>query len=144
MTAEQKQLGRAEVFDFRGMSKVWRETYLNGLESCFRWQEENERLLQESVKQGFIGSLQWLTLYKNWMEMPWDQTRGQSTGIPNPVLTFARQSIQTLHGTTEPLCKTGADACEATFSYFESELAGPSRQYVFGLNKRVMDSVIPG
>lgn len=142
MFAEQKW-GQGEGFDFRGMSKVWKETYLKGLESCFKWQEDNERLMKETVRQGFIGPQHWLTLYKNWMEMPWDQIQGQTTGIPNPFLALARQSIQALHATAEPLCKTGADACEATFNYFESALASPSRQYVFDWNKKVMDTVIP-
>ncbi len=140
---EERRGGQGEGFDIRGLAKVWKETYLKGLESCFKWQEDNERLLKETVKQGFIGPQQWLTLYKNWMEMPWDQIQGQSPGIPNPFLAFARQSVQALHATAEPLCKTGAEACEATFTYFESAVAGPSRQYMFDLNKKVMDAVVP-
>jgi len=39
--------------------------------------------------------------------------------------------------------KTATDACETTFDYYETAVAGPSRKFALEINQKVMDTVIP-
>ena len=141
MTNEQIK-GNAAEFDFSEMSKVWKEAYLKGLESCLKLQEESERLVNDTIKQGFTGSQNWLTLYKNSMEMPWDQFQGQATTVPNPFLALARQSLQAFQAAAEPVVKTAAETYEKTFANYETTLAGPFRKQVIEINKKVVDALV--
>ena len=59
--------------DVRGMSQAWKQSYLHGLEAFFQSQEQTERLLKETVKQGISGSQQILQGYEKWL----DQIQGQ-------------------------------------------------------------------
>ncbi|MGH7774693.1 MAG: hypothetical protein ACREQA_20910 [Candidatus Binatia bacterium] len=141
MTEEQKK-GNAGGFDFSGMPKVWKERYLKGLETYLKLQEESEYLIRDAVRQGFTGSQNWLTLYKNWVEMPLDQIQGLANGVPNPFLVLARQSLQAFQAAAEPAVKTAADTYEKTFAKYESTLAGPFRKQVIEINKKVVESLV--
>lgn len=143
MSAETTEAG-GKGFDMAGMTRVWKESYLKGLDACLHWQEESEQLVKNTVRQGLSGPRQWLNLYKEWVEMPWDQIQGQTAGVPNPFLAFSRQSVQTCHATVEPLLKSAELALENSFGYYETALAAPSRKYVRELNRQVLDSLIPG
>jgi hypothetical protein len=35
-------------------------------------------------------------------------------------------------------------ACENSFEYYETAVAGPARKYTVEINKKVMDTLIPG
>ena len=140
--ANEQIKGNAAEFDFSEMSKVWKEAYLKGLESCLKLQEESERLVNDTIKQGFTGSQNWLTLYMNSMEMPWDQFQGQATTVPNPFLALARQSLQAFQAAAEPVVKTAAETYEKTFANYETALAGPFRKQVIEINKKVVDALV--
>lgn len=141
VTEEQKK-GSAGGFDFSGAPKVWKEGYLKGLESYLKWQEESEYLVRDAVRQGFTGSQNWLTLYKNWAEMSLEQTQGQANGVPNPLLALARQSLQAFQASAEPVVKTAADTYEKTFANYESTVAGPFRKQVIEINKKVVEALV--
>ena len=129
--------GMSEVMD---MARVWKEGYLKGLETSVQWQEQNEQLVKDVVRQGLSAYQQWLGLYKNWLGKPWDQIQGQTTGLPNHFLAFSREILQTSQDMAEPLLKT---ACETSFDYYETAVAGPARKYTVEINKKVMDTIIP-
>jgi len=138
--AEQVKAKAAGV-DFTGMAKVWKETYLSGLEASLRWQEENEHAAKSIIKQGLARSQQWLNFSKDCSEKSLDQIQGQQND--NPFVTLTRQLTQASYVIAEPVVKTGVDLCETTFMTYETALATPSRNYVLEINKRVMDTVIP-
>lgn len=143
MAAEAKK-GEGPGFDVAGLAKAWKESYVKGLEACLQWQEESERLVKTSCIQGFSGPRQWLNLYKEWMDMPWDQIQGQAIGVPNPFLIVCRQCAQACHASVDPLLKTAEATVENSFSLYDSAIGTPSRKYVRDLNKQVLESVIPG
>jgi len=127
----------SEVMD---VAKVWKEGYLKGLETSLQWQQQNEKLVKEAVRQGLSAYQQWFAMYKNWLGKPWDQAQGQTTGVPNQFLAFTREVLQTSQDMAEPLLKT---ACENSFDYYETAVAGPARKYTVEINKKVMDTLIP-
>lgn len=127
----------ASTFDVRGMSKAWKFGYLNGLESFFQVQEQTERLLKETVKQGISGPQQMLQGYEKWLE----QIQGYA-GSASPFVEWSRQLVRTFHNNADPLFKTAADSTEKAFNYYENALAHPSRKYTLDANKRVMDTVV--
>ena len=131
-----------EGFDFSGKSKAWKEAYFKGLESCVKIQEEGEHFVRDTVKQGFTRSQNWLTLYKNWVEMPWEQFQGVANGVPNPFLALARQTFQAFHATADPAVKTAAGTYEATFNNYQTTLAGPFRKQVIEINKKVVEALV--
>ena len=57
------------------MARSWKDGYLQGLNVCLQWQEENERLIKNSVKQGLSGTHQFLTWWKGLIE---DQAQRQA------------------------------------------------------------------
>src|SRR5512145_2561817 len=59
---------------YRAMAQTWKDGYLQGLNLWLQWQEGNERLIRDSVKQGLSGSRQFLTWFKDRVE---DQRRVQ-------------------------------------------------------------------
>ncbi len=132
-----------EQIDWKEMAKSWKAGYLGGLDAYLQWQEENERLIKNMVMQGLAGPRQGLSLYKEWMDMPWDQIGKGISGVPNPFLALSRQYTQTLQGTTEPLLKNAESTCENAFDYYETAIAAPGRKYVREFNKQVMDTLIP-
>ena len=127
----------SEVMD---VAKVWKEGYLKGLETSLQWQQQNEKLVKEAVRQGLSAYQQWFAMYKSWLGKPWDQAQGQTTGVPNQFLAFTREVLQTSQDMAEPLLKT---ACENSFDYYETAVAGPARKYTVEINKKVMDTLIP-
>lgn len=139
-------LGEEKVRDdYRGMAQTWKDGYLQGLNTCLQWQEENERLIKNSVKQGLTGTHQFLTWWKDWIE---DQRRGQGDAqrqadVMNPILGFTKQSTDAVLATVEPLLKNSEAAVESSFGYYENVVADPSRKYVRDINKQVLDMVIP-
>lgn len=141
MTKEQKK-GNAEAFDFSETPKVWKEGYLKGLETYLKLQEESEYLVRDAVRQGFTGSQDWLTLYKNWAERSLEQAQGQANGVPTPLLALARQSLQAFQAAAEPVVKTAAETYEKTFADYETALAGPFRKQVIEINKKVVESLV--
>jgi hypothetical protein len=128
----------ASTFDVKGMSKAWKQSYLHGLEAFFQSQEQTERLLKETVRQGISNSQQILQGYEKWLE----QIQGQA-GVASPLADWSRQLARSFHSNADPLFKTAADTVESAFNYYEDSLARPSRKYTVDFNKKVMDSVIP-
>jgi hypothetical protein len=137
--------------DYKEMAQTWKTGYLSGLESFMRWQAQNERLFKDTVKQGFSGSRQLLTMWKDWMthqteeqEKAQESTQSQmGNGGSNPIFGLTRQSTEAVVATVEPLLKTSEAAIDSTFGYYQSALASPSRKYVQEINKQVLDAVIP-
>jgi hypothetical protein len=110
-----------------------------------QWQEGNERLIRDSVKQGLSGSRQFLTWFRDWAE---NQGRMQEqvqreSNVTHPILGFTKQSTEAVLSTVEPLLKNSEAAVESSFGYYESAVAAPSRKYVREINKQVLDMVIP-
>jgi hypothetical protein len=127
----------ASAFDVRGMSQAWKRGYLGGLEVFFQSQEQTERLLKETVKQGISGSQQILQSCEKWL----DQVQSQ-TGSALPFVDWSRQLVRTFHSTADPLFKTAADTAESAFNYYQNSVARPARKYTVDLNKKVIDTVI--
>jgi hypothetical protein len=126
-------------FEMMDMARVWKEGYLKGLETSLQLQEQNEQLMKQAVRQGFSAYQQWMGMYKHWLGKPSDHMQGQTVGAPFFAIT--RQILQTSQDMAEPLLKT---ACETSFDYYETAVAGPARKYTFEINKKVMDTLIPG
>ena len=125
-------------FEMTDMARVWKEGYLKGLETSLHLQEQNEQLVKQAVKQGLSAYQQWLAMYKNWLGKPSDHIPGQTIGVPFFAIT--RQILQTSQDMAEPLFKT---ACETSFEYYETAVAGPARKYTIEINKKVLDTFIP-
>jgi len=143
MMATETKTGTNGHFDVTEMAKTWKEGYLKGLETSLEFQEQNEHLVRNAVRQGFSAYQQGLTLYQNWLEKPWDQIQGQTNGVPNQFVAFTREIFQRSQNMAEPLLKTAADAYEKSFNYYETAIAGPARKYAVEINKKVLDTVIP-
>ena len=143
MMATETKTGTNGHFDVTELAKTWKEGYLKGLEASLQWQEQNEHLVKDAVRQGFSAYQQGLTLYKNWLEKPWDQIQGQTNGVPNQFVAITREIFQRSQNMAEPLLKTAADAYETSFNYYETAVAGPARKYAVEINKKVLDTVIP-
>ena len=126
-------------FEMTDMARVWKEGYLKGLETSFQLQEQNEQLMKQAVRQGLSAYQQWIGMYKHWLGKPSDHIQGQPIGVPFFAIT--RHILQTSQDMAEPLLKT---ACETSFEYYETAVAGPARKYTFEINKKVMDTLIPG
>jgi len=125
-------------FEVMEMAKVWKEGYLKGLETSLQLQEQNEHLVKQAVKQGLSAYQQWLALYKSWLGKPSGNMPGQT--LAAPFVTITRQILETSQGLAEPLLKS---ACETSFDYYETAVAGPARKYAFEINKKVLDTLIP-
>jgi hypothetical protein len=139
MTTETRT-GADRTFEVTEIAKVWKEGYLKGLETSLQWQEQNQQLVKEAVRQGLSAYQQWFALYKNLLGKPWDQIQGQTTGVPSQVLAFTREALQTSQDKAEPLLK---NICETSIEYYETAVAGPARKYTVEINKKVMDTLIP-
>ena len=144
MTVEGMSEERARD-DYRGVARSWKDGYLQGLNACLQWQEENERLIKTSVKQGLSGTHQFLTWWKGLIE---DQAQRQvdaqrQTNGTNPILGFAKQSTDAVLATVEPMLKNSEAVVESSFGYYEHAVATPCRKYVRDINKQVLDAVIP-
>src|SRR5215831_6198027 len=64
MTAE--AMSEERVKDgYKEMAKNWKDGYLQGLNLCLQWQEDNERLIRDSFKQGLSVSRQVLIWWKD-------------------------------------------------------------------------------
>jgi prophage DNA circulation protein len=127
----------AREFDVKGMSKIWKQGYLGGLEALYQSQELNARLLKETVKQGISGFQQMFQVYEKWLE----QIQGQ-TGPASPFVEWSRQAVRAFHNNADPFFKTAADTAENAFNYYENALARPSRQHALDLHAKVIDTVI--
>ena len=127
----------ARDLDLKGMSKAWKYGYLHGLEAVFQSQEQTERLLKETVKQGISGSQQMLQVYDKWLE----QIQSQA-GAASPFVEWSRQLVRSFHSTADPLFKNAADTTESAFNYYENAVARPSRKGTFDVQKKVMDTVL--
>jgi len=138
--ATDTKTGADRTSEVMEIAKVWKEGYLKGLETSFQWQEQNEQLVKEAVRQGVSAYQQWLGLYKNLLGKPLEQAQGQTAGVPNQFLAFTREVLQTSQDMAEPLLKT---ACENSIEYYETAVAGPTRKYTVEINKKVMDTLIP-
>jgi hypothetical protein len=131
--------------EYRGVAKAWKDGYLQGLNACLQWQEENERLIKSSVRQGLSGTHQFLTWWKGLIE---DQAQKQvdaqrQTNGANPMLGFAKQCTDAVLTTVEPMLKNSEAVVESSFGYYEHAVATPCRKYVREINKQVLDVVIP-
>jgi hypothetical protein len=129
---------RTNHFEMMGMAKMWKEGYLKGLEASLQFQEQNEQLMKHAVRQGLSAYQLWLAMYKSWLGKPSDHIPGQTTAAP--FFTMTRQILETSQGFAEPLLKS---ACETSFEYYETAVAGPARKYAFEINKKVLDTLIP-
>jgi hypothetical protein len=127
----------ASTFDVKGMSKAWKFGYLSGLEAFFQTQEQTERFLKETAKQGISGPQQVLQGYEKWLE----QIQGYA-GSASPFIDWSRQVVRSFQTNADPLFKTAADSTEKAFNYYETAVAQPSRKYTLDVNKKVMDTVV--
>ena len=125
------------TFDLKGMSHVWKQGYLRGLEAIFQSQEQTGRLLKETVQQGITGSQQLLQSYGTCLE----EFQGKA-GAALPFVELSRQLVNSVHRTVEPLFANAADTTERAFTYYEESVARPSRNYAIDLNKKVIDTFI--
>ncbi|HJT20885.1 MAG TPA: hypothetical protein VJ746_10470 [Nitrospira sp.] len=125
-------------FEMMDMAKLWKEGYLKGLEASLQLQEQNEQFVKQAVRQGLSAYQQWLAMYHNWFVKPSDHVQGQTIGVPFFAIT--RHILQSSQDMAEPLLKT---ACETSFEYYETAVAGPARKYTIEINKKVMDALIP-
>jgi len=142
MTTETKR-GTKGHFDVTELAKVWKENYLKGLEASLQWQERNEHFIIETVRQGLAVPHNWFTASQSLFGKPGEEPHGQTTGMPNQFVAFTRDILQNSQNMAEPVLKTAADACETTFNYYETVVAGPSRKFALEINKKVLDTVIP-
>src|SRR5207249_11519211 len=104
----------ASAFDVKGMSQAWKRGYLSGLEAFFQSQEQTERLLKETVKQGISGSQQILQGYEKWL----DQIQGQADA-GSPFVEWSRQLVRSFHTNADPIFKSAADATESACNYYQ-------------------------
>ena len=141
--ATETKTGTNGHFDVTELAKTWKEGYLKGLESSLQWQERNEHLIKETVRQGLAVPHHWFTASMSMFGKPWDELQGQTTGVSNPFVALTRQVLQTSQDIAEPLLKTATDAYATTFEYYETAVAGPSRKFALEINKKVLDTVIP-
>ena len=141
--ATETKTGTNGHFDVTEMAKTWKEGYLKGLEASLQWQERNEHLIEETVRQGLAVPHHWFTASKSLFGKSGEELLGQKTGVSNLFVTMTRQVLQTSQDIAEPLLKTATDACETTFDYYETAVAGPSRTFAIEINKKVLDTVIP-
>jgi hypothetical protein len=144
---EQAQAERQQAqAEYKRMARVWKEGYLQGLDTCLQWQEQNEHLIKDTFRQGLSGSRQLLGIWKDWINDQTEQqkrTQEQRTMSVNPFLGFTKQSTEAVVATVEPLLKNSEAAVESTFGHFENALAVPCRKYVREINKQLLDAVIP-
>ena len=143
MMATETKTGTNGNFDVTEMAKTWKEGYLKGLEASLQWQERNEHLMKETVRQGLAVPHHWFTTSKSMFGKPGEELLGQQTGVSNLFVEMTRQVLQTSQDIAEPLLKTATDAYATTFEYYETAVAGPSRKFALEINKKVMDTVIP-
>jgi hypothetical protein len=127
----------ASGFDVNGMSKAWKDGYVQGLEAFFASQEQTGLLVKETVKQGLSGPRQMLQAYEKWLEQIQD-----NAGVASPLVEWSRQFVRSFQGSADPLLKTSAESVERTFTYYENELARPSRKYALDFHKKIIDTVI--
>lgn len=132
------ETGEGRGLDVTGIAKAWQEGYLKGLAASMQWQERNEYLVRETVRLGLAVPHQWFTVSKSLFGKPWDEMQGQTE--PNLLVAFTQQVLQASQDMTEPLLKTATDACQATFEFYETAVAGPSRTFALEFNKKVMDT----
>jgi hypothetical protein len=131
--------------DYRGMAKAWKDGYLQSLNLCLQWQEDNERLIRDSVRQGLSGSRQFLTWWKDWVEgqaQKQEEAQRQSNGA-NPILGLTKQSTDVVLAAIEPILKQSETVAETSFGYYERAVATPSRTYVREINRQVLNVIIP-
>jgi hypothetical protein len=157
MAVEEMKVGAEKIQNgYKEIAKVWKDGYLRGLDAYLQLQAENEHLIKDTVKQGFSGSRQFFTWWKDWIE---GQTQRQAeiqrdiqrqmnnklaNNVTNPFLGFTKQSTEAVLATVEPILKNSEEAVDSTFGYYENTVATPSRKYVREINQQVLDAVIPG
>lgn len=131
--------------DFRGFARAWKDGYLQGLNTCLRWQEENERLVKDSVKQGFSATQQFLTWWKDRIEEHAQRQEGAKEPVngPIPILEITKQSTGAALATIQPILNNSEALMDGSFGYYEQAVAIPSRKYVRDFNRQVLDVVIP-
>lgn len=132
-------------YEYREMAKTWKDGYLEGLNLCLQWQEDNERLIRDSFKQGLSGSRQFLTWWKDWVgdqAQKQEETQRQSS-VASPILGLTKQSTDVVLAAIEPIFKHSETIAENSFGYYERSVAAPSRTYVREINKQVLNVIIP-
>jgi hypothetical protein len=90
--------------DYKEMAKTWKTEYLTGLETFLNWQCQNERLFKDTLKRGFSGSRQLLTMWKDWMSHQTEEEQriherfqGQmNNGGSNPILGLTGNRLKRL------------------------------------------------
>ena len=142
--ATETKTGTNGHFDVTELAKTWKEGYLKGLEASLQWQERNEHFIKETVSQGLAVPHHWFTASQSLFGKPGEELLGQKTGVSNLFVAMTRQVLQTSQDIAEPLLKTATDAYATTFDYYKTAVAGPSRKLALEINKKVLDTVIPG
>ncbi len=125
----------------REWNEFCRESYLAGLEAALNGQEEAERLVKDTVSQGYALPQAWLKLSREWLQS-WEEIGGSAMGISNPVLTQSRQCMEAACGGTEPLIRASEEAFRAGFSVYEKLVAQPSRRYAREFGKRLVKATV--
>lgn len=131
--------------EYRGVASCWKDGYLQSLNLCLQWQEDNERLIRDSVKQGLSGSRQFLVWWKDWVEgQAQKQEEAQRhSNVANPILGLTKQSTDVVLAAIEPILKHSEAVAENSLGYYERAVAAPSRTYVREINKQVLNVIIP-
>lgn len=137
--------GERATEGYREIAKNWKDGYLQGLNLCLQWQEDNERLIRDSFKQGLSGSRQVLIWWKDWVE---DQAQKQEeaqrqSSVASPIPGLTKQSTGVVLAAIEPIFKHSETIAENSFGYYERSVAAPSRTYVREINKQVLNVMIP-
>ncbi|NGZ59423.1 MAG: hypothetical protein CV081_02825 [Nitrospira sp. LK265] len=137
--------GERATEGYREIAKNWKDGYLQGLNLCLQWQEDNERLIRDSFKQSLSGSRQVLIWWKDWVE---DQAQKQEeaqrqSSVTSPIPGLAKQSTGVVLAAIEPIFKHSETIAENSFGYYERSVAAPSRTYVREINKQVLNVMIP-
>lgn len=138
MATEAKK-STAEGVDFTGVGKVWKESYIGGLEAGIKFQEQAEGVAKGLVKQSLTATQQWIAQCNNLVDVSLSQAPGQA----NPMILFSKQMVQAWQTVANPVIRSGFDACEAAMISYETAVAAPSRKYVLEVNKRLVDTIIP-
>jgi len=133
-----KERGESKPFDFTEITKIWKKSYLEGVELTIKGQEEAEKAFKSGVSEGFSVPREWLGLSQQWIRA-WDEIAGISTGIPNPWRTWTKQCTEAYCGGVGPFFKSAEETFETGYSFYETKVSAPSRKYVREFSNRYVD-----
>lgn len=141
MAKKENGSNASQFSDTKEITKFWKDTYLGGLETGLRLQEETEQMAIEATKQGLAAQGQLLNTFNHWMDTAGDQIPGVN-GFQNPFLAWSKQYTQAVQSVVEPVLATTAKTYENAVQSYEKTFSKPFRSYVKEANKQVLDTVV--